>query len=78
ETAHDLGLPVAAHAQGSGQGQGAGQAERAIAAVDLLAHTPWTPLDDATIALAAERTTWISTLAMHERDGDGAALGAAV
>lgn len=67
------GLPLVAHARG------AGQVERAIAAgVDVLAHAPWTErLDDAVIREAAARQTWISTLAMHERDGDEGALARA-
>ncbi|SDS46827.1 hypothetical protein [Agrococcus carbonis] len=71
--ARAAGLPLVAHAQG------AGQAERALAAgVDVLAHTPWTErLSDAVVAAAAKRQTWISTLAMHERDGDAAALARA-
>ncbi|WP_306233609.1 hydrolase [Agrococcus beijingensis] len=72
--AHDAGLPLVAHAQG------AGQVERALAAgVDVLAHTPWTQrLPDDVIAAAAERQTWISTLAMHGRDGDDLAFARAV
>lgn len=68
------GLPVAAHVQGEGQ------AERAIDhGVRILAHAPWTErLDDALVARAAERTAWITTLSMHVRDGDGAALATAV
>ncbi|MBO1769821.1 hydrolase [Agrococcus sp. TF02-05] len=71
--ARAAGLPVVAHARG------AGQVERAIAAgVDVLAHAPWTErLDDAVIREAAARQTWISTLAMHERDGDEGALARA-
>lgn len=71
--AREAGLPVVAHARG------AGQVERAIAAgVDVLAHAPWTePLDDTVIRAAAPRQTWISTLAMHERDGDERALAIA-
>jgi imidazolonepropionase-like amidohydrolase len=72
--AHGAGLPVVAHARG------AGQVERALAAgVDVLAHAPWTErLDDAVIREAATRQTWISTLAMHERDGDERALARAI
>lgn len=68
--AHEAGLPLVAHAQGDGM------VERALAAgVDVLAHTPWTQRQtDATIRAAAASQTWISTLAMHERDGDPAAL----
>lgn len=71
--ARACGLPLVAHARG------AGQVERAIAAgVDVLAHAPWTErLDDAVIREAATRQTWISTLAMHERDGDERALARA-
>jgi imidazolonepropionase-like amidohydrolase len=58
-TLHDL--PVTAHAEG------AGQVARALGAgVDELAHTPWTErLDDATIAAAAARQRWVSTLDIH-------------
>jgi imidazolonepropionase-like amidohydrolase len=54
-------LPVTAHAQG------AGQVVRALGAgVGELAHTPWSErLDDATIAAAAERQRWVSTLDIH-------------
>jgi len=54
-------LPVTAHAQG------AGQVARALGAgVGELAHTPWTErLDDATIAAAAARQRWVSTLDIH-------------
>lgn len=68
--AHERGLRVVVHAQG------AAQAALAIAGgADALAHTPWTePLPAEVIADAAERTAWVSTLAMHERDGDEPAL----
>ena len=71
--AHELRLRVVAHAQGEGQ------PERALAAgVDALAHTPWTHrLPDAAVAEAAARTIWISTLAMHGRDGDDLAFARA-
>lgn len=71
--AHAAGLPVVAHAQG------AGMAERALdAGVDVLAHTPWTErLSDPVIRAAAASQTWISTLAMHGRDGDDLALARA-
>ncbi|WP_405217246.1 hydrolase [Agrococcus sp. Ld7] len=66
-------LPLVAHVQGPGQ------AERAIAAgVGVLAHTPWTErLDDDAIRAAAVSQTWISTLAMHSRDGDELAFARA-
>ncbi|MCR8670624.1 hydrolase [Agrococcus sp. HG114] len=72
--AHAAGLPLVAHAQG------AGQVQRALAAgVDVLAHTPWSQrLPDDVVAEAAERQTWISTLAMHGRDGDDLAFARAV
>ncbi|SFR97717.1 hypothetical protein SAMN04487783_0134 [Agrococcus baldri] len=71
--AHGAGLLVAAHVQG------AGQAARALAAgVDVLAHTPWTErLSDDVIRAAAAGQTWISTLAMHGRDGDELAFARA-
>ncbi|GEK81108.1 amidohydrolase family protein [Agrococcus baldri] len=70
---HGAGLPLAAHVQG------AGQAERALTAgVDILAHTPWTErLSDELVRAAAGRQTWISTLAMHGRDGDETAFARA-
>jgi imidazolonepropionase-like amidohydrolase len=59
--AAEADLPVTAHAQGSSQvarALGAGVAE--------LAHTPWSErLDDATIAAAAGRQRWVSTLDIH-------------
>lgn len=71
--ARAAGLPLVAHARG------AGQVERALAAgVDVLAHAPWTErLDDAVVREAGARQTWISTLAMHERDRDEGALARA-
>jgi hypothetical protein len=75
--AHELRIPVAAHAQG------AGQAARAFeAGVDVLAHTPWSErLDDALVEAMAAATpraltgsmTWVSTLDIHgwgSFDGD--------
>lgn len=54
-------VPVTAHTQG------AGQVARALGAgVGELAHTPWTErLDDATVAAAAARQRWVSTLDIH-------------
>ncbi|MCH1883636.1 hydrolase [Agrococcus sp. ARC_14] len=71
--ARDAGLPLVAHVQG------AGQAARALAAgVDVLAHTPWTErLGDDLIHAAAASQTWISTLAMHARNGDELAFARA-
>ena len=59
--AHNHGLPVVAHAQGSGQ------AERALlSGVDCLAHTPWTEtLSDELIGRMATAMSWISTLDIH-------------
>lgn len=59
--AHDAGLPVIAHAQGTGQ------AERALeAGVDALAHTPWTEtLSDDVLRRMGGRLAWISTLDIH-------------
>ncbi len=67
--AHDRGLPVAAHVEGTGQ------AARAFAAgVDLFAHTPWSErLDDDLLAAMADSMTWVSTLDIHgwgSFDGD--------
>ncbi len=61
DAAGEVDLPVTAHAQG------AGQVARALGAgVGELAHTPWSErLDDATIAAAAERQRWVSTLDIH-------------
>jgi imidazolonepropionase-like amidohydrolase len=58
ETAHELGLPVTAHAQGTGQ------VERALGAgFDELAHTPWTHrLSDDVVTTAARRLRIVSTL----------------
>ena len=71
--AHDAGLPLVAHVEG------AGQAGRALAAgVDVLAHTPWTErLTDDDVAGAAASQTWISTLAMHCREGEDEAFARA-
>lgn len=68
--AHGAGLPVVAHAEGTGQ------ADRALAAgADVLAHVPWTErLPDAVIAGHAERCTWISTLAIHAGEARAVAL----
>lgn len=59
--AHELDLPVVAHAEGRGQ------AERAFAAgVDAFAHTPFSAwLPDGMIASMALSMTWISTLDIH-------------
>ncbi len=61
EAAHAAGLPVTAHAQGSGQ------VERALGAgVDELAHTPWSHrLSEETIAAVAARQRIVSTLNIH-------------
>lgn len=58
ETAHELGMPVTAHAQGSGQ------VERALGAgFDELAHTPWTHrMSDDVVTTAATRLRIVSTL----------------
>ncbi|ROR66526.1 amidohydrolase family protein [Agrococcus jenensis] len=70
---HEVGLLLVAHVQGPGQ------AERALlAGVDVLAHAPWTErLSDDLIAAAAASQTWVSTLAMHGRDGDDIAFARA-
>jgi imidazolonepropionase-like amidohydrolase len=61
DAAADHDLPVTAHAQG------AGQVARALGAgVGELAHAPWSErLDDATVAAAALRQRWVSTLDIH-------------
>jgi imidazolonepropionase-like amidohydrolase len=57
ETAHGADLPVTTHAQGTGQ------VERALGAgIDELAHTPWMPLSEDTIARCAQRMRIVSTL----------------
>ncbi|QNE45646.1 amidohydrolase [Glaciihabitans sp. INWT7] len=59
--AHRAGLPVVAHAEGTGQA-----ARALIAGVDALAHTPWTEhLDDGLLRSMAERMSWISTIDIH-------------
>jgi imidazolonepropionase-like amidohydrolase len=61
DAAREHDLSVTAHAQGVGQvarALGAGVAE--------LAHAPWSErLDDSTIAAAAQRMRWVSTLDIH-------------
>jgi imidazolonepropionase-like amidohydrolase len=59
--AHELQLPVVAHAQG------VGQAVRAfMAGVDVLAHTPFSErLVDELVDVMAGRMAWISTLDIH-------------
>lgn len=61
DEAAERDLPVTAHAQGRGQ------VERALGAgVRELAHTPWSePLGDSTLAAAAARMRWVSTLDIH-------------
>src|SRR5262249_46653367 len=58
DTAHEVELPVTAHAQGPGQ------VERALGAgVDELAHTPWTQrLSDDVVARCAAQLRIVSTL----------------
>ena len=57
DAAHDAGLPVTVHAQGSGQ------VERALGAgVDELAHTPWIHLGDDVIRRCAKGLRIVSTL----------------
>jgi imidazolonepropionase-like amidohydrolase len=74
DAAHALELQVTAHAQG------AGQVERALGAgVDELAHTPWSErLSDDTIATAADRMRWISTLDIHGFGTATPSLGIAI
>ena len=61
DAALERDLPVTAHAQGRGQ------VERALGAgIGELAHTPWSErLDDSTLAAAAARMRWVSTLDIH-------------
>lgn len=74
DEAHAHELPVTAHAQGTGE------VARALGAgVDELAHTPWTErLSDDTIAMAATRMRWISTLDIHGFGEPSPALGVAL
>ncbi|MBI3649176.1 MAG: amidohydrolase family protein [Actinobacteria bacterium] len=66
EVAHELDLPVTAHAQGRGE------VERALGAgVDELAHTPWTErLSDDVVQTAAKRMRIVSTLDILSRGRD--------
>lgn len=74
ETAHGLGLPVVAHAQGIGQTRRAARAR-----VDALAHTPFSErLDDDLLDDLAGRMTWISTLDIHGYGAGGTAFDTAV
>lgn len=69
ETAAARGLPVVAHAEG------AGEARRSVLLGAVrLAHAPFTErLDDAEIAAQAASVSWISTLAIHDADGEARA-----
>jgi imidazolonepropionase-like amidohydrolase len=66
DAAHELDLPVTAHAQG------AGQVERALGAgFDELAHTPWTHrLSDEVVATAARRLRIVTTLDINSYGRD--------
>ncbi|GAB4084890.1 hypothetical protein GCM10028784_15200 [Myceligenerans cantabricum] len=68
--ARAAGLPAVVHAEGTGQ------AARALGAgAEVLVHAPWSePLPDKLLRASAGRTTWISTLALH----DGEALATAL
>ena len=74
EAAHELGIPVTAHAQGRGQ------VERALgAAVDELAHTPWTErLSDEVAETAAKRLRIVSTLDIQSYGHDTAEIRTAL
>lgn len=69
--AHERGLAVTAHVQGTGQ------TERAVGAgVDELAHCPWTErLSDDLVAALVRTTAMVGTLDIHA--GDPSALGIA-
>ena len=69
--AHAAGLPAIVHAEGPGE------AMRAVrAGADVLAHAPFSErLTDEEIAEHATRISWISTLAIHEGEARGTALG---
>ena len=59
--AHDAGLPVVAHAEGTGQA-----ARAAAAGVDVLAHAPFSErLDDELLEAMVGKLAWISTLDIH-------------
>ncbi|MBL0887044.1 hydrolase [Myceligenerans indicum] len=68
--ARAAGLPAVVHAEG------AGQAARALGAgAEVLVHAPWSePLPDKLLRASAGRTTWISTLAIHEGEALATAL----
>lgn len=64
DTASARGLPVVAHAQGSGEAQRA-----ARLGATRLAHAPFTErLDDHEIVAQAASVAWASTLAIHDAD----------
>lgn len=66
DTASARGLPVVAHAQGSGEAQRA-----ARLGATRLAHAPFTErLDDDAIAHQAASVSWVSTLAIHDAESD--------
>lgn len=67
--AHDVGLPVAVHAEG------AGQAERAIdAGADVLVHAPWSERLADDVLTRGRHMTWYSTLAIHAEDDRAKAI----
>jgi hypothetical protein len=69
--AHQAALSVFVHAEGSGQ------AMRAVrAGADVLVHSPWTEeLTEVDIReCVAREVTWVSTLAIHEREDRSRAL----
>ncbi|MEU5850798.1 amidohydrolase [Saccharopolyspora shandongensis] len=73
-TAHGMGLPVVAHAEGDNTVRGAYEA-----GVDGLAHTPWTErIEDRLLTDVAQRMSWISTLDIHGYGSDTAELRTAV
>ncbi|KQZ24286.1 hypothetical protein [Microbacterium sp. Root553] len=64
ETSSGRGLPVVAHAQGSGEAQ-----RVARLGATRQAHAPFTErLDDSEIAAQAASVAWISTLSIHDGD----------
>ncbi|MBE1876262.1 hydrolase [Myceligenerans pegani] len=68
--ARAAGLPAVVHAEG------AGQAARALGAgAEVLVHAPFSePLPDKLLRASAGRTTWISTLSIHEGEALATAL----
>ncbi|WP_311258670.1 hydrolase [Microbacterium sp. WCS2018Hpa-9] len=66
EAAAARGLPVVAHVEGAGEAR-----RTALLGAARLAHAPFTErLDDAELVAQAASVSWISTLAIHDADGE--------